>query len=130
MAHAPQPPPNCRVPPRRAAQFAERVAIHLERGAWDMAHEVIHDAQRQIEGEAADAPHTLADVLEVNLAETVLAVRTVNTLEEKGITTVGELLLQTRADVYEIPGLGKKVMREILDMLAAYGLRAEPDEED
>ena len=64
--------------------------------------------------------------LDLSMAEIGLSVRTTNCLDEQGISTVGELLKCTRADLLSIPNFGEKTLEEVFNALEKLGfVRAE-----
>lgn len=50
-----------------------------------------------------------------------ISVRTANALETRGIFTVKDLLMQTKADIISIPNLGEKSYFEIMAALKKVG---------
>ncbi|MBR4976424.1 MAG: DNA-directed RNA polymerase subunit alpha [Thermoguttaceae bacterium] len=68
----------------------------------------------------------MQEILDLSMAEIGLSVRTTNCLDEQGISTVGELLKCTRADLLSIPNFGEKTLEEVFNALEKLGfLRAE-----
>lgn len=59
---------------------------------------------------------------DLSLAEAGLVVRTVNTLEERNITTVADALEQEADDLLEIPNFGQKTLKELHDCIIKLGL--------
>ena len=121
----PTPPAAQCLSPRRARQVAEMVAIHLEGGRWEQAHDAIDYARRQAAEDAKGQPQTVAELLDLPLGSTDLRMRTVGMLEGAGILTVGMLLSQTKADLMTIRNMGKETLGEIFEVLAGLGLKAE-----
>jgi DNA-directed RNA polymerase alpha subunit len=56
------------------------------------------------------------------LDETDLPTRTINCLRACRITTVGDLVARTRGDLLRVPDVGRKSLRDILDLLARHEL--------
>lgn len=68
----------------------------------------------------------MQEKLDLSMAEIGLSVRTTNCLDEQGISTVGELLKCTRADLLSIPNFGEKTLEEVFNALEKLGfLRVE-----
>lgn len=68
----------------------------------------------------------MQEKLDLSMAEIGLSVRTTNCLDEQGISTVGELLKCTRADLLSIPNFGEKTLEEVFNALEKLGfVRAE-----
>ncbi len=61
------------------------------------------------------------DHLEMPLAETELAVRTVNCLEEEGMLMVRDVLNCTPERLLEIPNFGEKTLESVFDELEKLG---------
>jgi DNA-directed RNA polymerase subunit alpha len=64
--------------------------------------------------------------LELSLAETELAVRTVNCLEEQGIFLVRDVLNCTPERLLEIPNFGQKTLEAVFDALEKLGFSRRP----
>lgn len=62
----------------------------------------------------------------MNIEELQLSVRSYNCLKRAGITTVGELILYSEADIMNVRNFGKKSLDEIKEKLAEYGLSLKP----
>uniref|UniRef100_UPI00301D7A58 DNA-directed RNA polymerase subunit alpha C-terminal domain-containing protein n=1 Tax=Morganella morganii TaxID=582 RepID=UPI00301D7A58 len=52
-----------------------------------------------------------------------LSVKAVNRLEQAGIITTGLLLRETEISLLRIPGIGSKVLKEIIESIEPFGLR-------
>lgn len=59
---------------------------------------------------------------ELSLAEAGLAVRTVNTLESKTLSTINDVLELEAEDLLSIANFGEKTLIEIHDVVVAQGL--------
>ena len=68
------------------------------------------------------------DKLDLHLTESGLNVRIVNTLENQGIHTVGELLHSTKDELLEIANFGEKTLKEVYRVLENLGFRREPNQ--
>ena len=68
-------------------------------------------------------------VLEMNIDELELSVRSYNCLKRAGINTVEELCNKTPDDMMKVRNLGKKSLEEVLAKLKELGLSLQPSEE-
>jgi DNA-directed RNA polymerase subunit alpha len=70
--------------------------------------------------------------LQTRIEDLDFSVRTANCLRREGITTVGELVERTDADLMAIRNFGRKSLQEIKEKLASMdlALSGEPDQED
>ncbi len=59
---------------------------------------------------------------ELSLAEAGLTVRTVNTLENKAISTINDVLELEADDLLSFSNFGEKTLKEIYDVIVAQGL--------
>ncbi len=83
------------------------------------------DFQQQ-EEELAGAPEVesaLARQLQTRVEDLDFSVRTSNCLRREGITTVGELVHRTEADLMAIRNFGRKSLQEVKDKLATMDLK-------
>ena len=83
------------------------------------------DFQQQ-EEELAGAPEmesTIARQLQTRVEDLDFSVRTSNCLRREGITTVGELVQRTEADLMAIRNFGRKSLQEVKDKLATMDLK-------
>ncbi len=70
-----------------------------------------------------------AKVLEMNIDELELSVRSYNCLKRAGINTVEELCNRTPEDMMKVRNLGRKSLEEVLQKLKELGLQLNPSEE-
>ena len=70
-----------------------------------------------------------AKVLEMNIDELELSVRSYNCLKRAGINTVEELTNRTPDDMMKVRNLGKKSLEEVLNKLKELGLQLQPNED-
>ncbi|MBQ4069183.1 MAG: DNA-directed RNA polymerase subunit alpha [Lachnospiraceae bacterium] len=70
-----------------------------------------------------------AKVLEMNIDELELSVRSHNCLKRAGINTVEELTNRTPDDMMKVRNLGKKSLEEVLNKLKELGLQLQPNED-
>ena len=68
-------------------------------------------------------------VLEMNIDELELSVRSYNCLKRAGINTVEELCNRTPEDMMKVRNLGRKSLEEVLEKLKELGLELNPSEE-
>ena len=68
-------------------------------------------------------------VLEMNIDELELSVRSYNCLKRAGINTVEELTNKTSEDMMKVRNLGRKSLEEVLAKLKELGLQLNPNEE-
>lgn len=68
-------------------------------------------------------------VLEMNIDELELSVRSYNCLKRAGINTVEELTNKTPEDMMKVRNLGKKSLEEVLNKLKELGLQLQPNED-
>ncbi len=68
-------------------------------------------------------------VLEMNIDELELSVRSYNCLKRAGINTVEELINKTPDDMMKVRNLGRKSLEEVLNKLKDLGLQLNPSEE-
>ena len=68
-------------------------------------------------------------VLEMNIDELELSVRSYNCLKRAGINTVEELCSKTPEDMMKVRNLGRKSMDEVIAKLKELGLSLKPSEE-
>ena len=68
-------------------------------------------------------------VLEMNIDELELSVRSYNCLKRAGINTVEELTNRTPEDMMKVRNLGKKSLEEVLNKLKELGLQLQPNED-
>ena len=69
-------------------------------------------------------------VLEMNIDELELSVRSFNCLKRAGINTVEELCSKTPEDMMKVRNLGRKSLEEVLAKLKELGLSLNPSEEN
>ena len=68
-------------------------------------------------------------VMEMNIDELELSVRSYNCLKRAGINTVEELCNRTSEDMMKVRNLGRKSLEEVLAKLNDLGLHLSPSEE-
>lgn len=64
----------------------------------------------------------LGKILSRSVEELELSVRSANCLKNAGITTIGELIKKTEAEMLKTKNFGRKSLSEIKDILNEYGL--------
>ncbi len=66
-------------------------------------------------------------VLEMNIDELELSVRSYNCLKRAGINTVEELINRSSEDMMKVRNLGRKSLEEVLNKLKELGLSLKSD---
>lgn len=69
-------------------------------------------------------------VLEMNIDELELSVRSYNCLKRAGINTLQDLTNKTSEDMMKVRNLGRKSLEEVLAKLKEYGLELKPSDEN
>ena len=73
--------------------------------------------------------HRLADLLRTPIEDFELSVRSVNSLKNSNIRTLGDLVRQTESQILQVKNFGKKSLQEIADLLERerlnFGMRFE-----
>lgn len=75
-------------------------------------------------------PNEKDKVLDMNIDELELSVRSYNCLKRAGINTVAELIDRTPDDMMKVRNLGRKSLDEVLVKLDELGLKLNPSEND
>lgn len=104
----------------RAEQFGRQVAVALERGNWDHAHQVIAEARHEFE--TAARGNQFADPREMYLNDTPVPARMVTILQSHGLFTVGDLLMAGLDYLAECRNIGRASVEVILDSLLEVGI--------
>lgn len=68
-------------------------------------------------------------VLEMNIEDMDLSVRSYNCLKRAGISTVEDLIKKSESDLAKVKNLGKRSLEEVSEKLKSYGLSLRNDEE-
>ena len=76
-----------------------------------------------------EPPSGKTKVLEMNIDELELSVRSYNCLKRAGINTVEELINRSQEDMMKVRNLGKKSLDEVLAKLKELGLELNPSDE-
>ena len=87
------------------------------------------DSERLPDTIAAPKSDEKEKVLEMNIDELELSVRSYNCLKRAGINTVEELINRTPEDMMKVRNLGRKSLEEVLAKLKELGLELNPSEE-
>ncbi len=66
--------------------------------------------------------HRLAEVLRTPIEDFELSVRSVNSLKNSAIRTLGDLVRQSESQILQVKNFGKKSLQEIADLLEKEGL--------
>jgi DNA-directed RNA polymerase subunit alpha len=68
-------------------------------------------------------------VLEMNIEDLELSVRSFNCLKRAMIHTVGDITMRTEDDMLRVRNLGKKSLEEVIQKIQALGVDLKPNEE-
>ncbi|MFQ7671960.1 MAG: DNA-directed RNA polymerase subunit alpha C-terminal domain-containing protein, partial [Clostridium sp.] len=82
----------------------------------------LSDTSPRIQVIAAEEENSKDKVLEMNIDELELSVRSYNCLKRAGINTVEELCNRTSEDMMKVRNLGRKSLEEVLSKLKELGL--------
>ena len=105
------------IEPSDAVSLAAKVlSVHL-RSFIDLS-----DKSSRIQVIAAEEENSKDKVLEMNIDELELSVRSYNCLKRAGINTVEELCNRTSEDMMKVRNLGRKSLEEVLSKLKELGL--------
>lgn len=110
--------------PEEAVSLAAKVLSEHLRLFIDLT-ETAKSAEVMIEKESDEKEK----VLEMNIDELELSVRSYNCLKRAGINTVEELCNKTPEDMMKVRNLGRKSLEEVLAKLKELGLALRPSEE-
>ena len=110
--------------PEEAVSLAAKVLSEHLRLFVDLT-ETARTAEVMIEKEDKEKKK----VLEMNIDELELSVRSYNCLKRAGINTVEELCNKTSEDMMKVRNLGRKSLEEVLAKLKELGLALRPSEE-
>jgi DNA-directed RNA polymerase subunit alpha len=110
--------------PEEAVSLAAKVLSEHLRLFVDLT-ETAKSAEVMIEKESDEKEK----VLEMNIDELELSVRSYNCLKRAGINTVEELCNKTPEDMMKVRNLGRKSLEEVLAKLKELGLALRPSEE-
>lgn len=102
-----------------AKVLSEHLRLFIDLTETAQAIEVMHE----VKGDETDK------VLEMNIDELELSVRSYNCLKRAGINTVQELCDKTPDDMMKVRNLGRKSLEEVLAKLKDLGLSLRPSEE-
>ena len=89
----------------------------------------LSDAAQQAEVMIEKENDAQEKVLEMNIDELELSVRSYNCLKRAGINTVAELINRTPEDMMKVRNLGRKSLEEVLAKLKELGLQLNQGEE-
>ena len=88
------------------------------------------ETSKDIEVIAEPVDDEIDKVLEMNIDELELSVRSYNCLKRAGINTVEELTNKTPEDMMKVRNLGRKSLDEVLAKLKELGLELRPSDEN
>lgn len=90
----------------------------------------LSETSKDIEVIAEPVDDEIDKVLEMNIDELELSVRSYNCLKRAGINTVEELVNKTSDDMMKVRNLGRKSLEEVLAKLKELGLSLKPSDEN
>ena len=105
------------IEPSDAVSLAAKVLSDHLRSFIDLS-----DKSSRIQVIAAEEENSKDKVLEMNIDELELSVRSYNCLKRAGINTVEELCNRTSEDMMKVRNLGRKSLQEVLSKLKELGL--------
>ena len=105
------------IEPSDAVSLAAKVLSDHLRSFIDLS-----DKSSRIQVIAAEEENSKDKVLEMNIDELELSVRSYNCLKRAGISTVEELCNRTSEDMMKVRNLGRKSLEEVLSKLKELGL--------
>ena len=105
------------IEPSDAVSLAAKVLSDHLRSFIDLS-----DKSSRIQVIAAEEENSKDNVLEMNIDELELSVRSYNCLKRAGINTVEELCNRTSEDMMKVRNLGRKSLEEVLSKLKELGL--------
>ena len=105
------------IEPSDAVSLAAKVLSDHLRSFIDLS-----DKSSRIQVIAAEEENSKDKVLEMNIDELELSVRSYNCLKRAGINTVEELCNRTSEDMMKVRNLGRKSLEEVLSKLKQLGL--------
>ncbi len=105
------------IEPSDAVSLAAKVLSDHLRSFIDLS-----DKSSRIQVIAAEEENSKDKVLEMNIDELELSVRSYNCLKRAGINTVEELCNRTSEDMMKVRNLGRKSLKEVLSKLKELGL--------
>ena len=105
------------IEPSDAVSLAAKVLADHLRSFIDLS-----DKSSRIQVIAAEEENSKDKVLEMNIDELELSVRSYNCLKRAGINTVEELCNRTSEDMMKVRNLGRKSLEEVLSKLKELGL--------
>ena len=112
---------NGTISPEQAVSYAAALAqTHFQYFASFGTHAAAAVAVPGAEG-SSDAAQ-LAELLRTPIDDLQLSVRSVNSLKNSSIRSLGDLVRQTEAQILQVKNFGKKSLQEIADLLEKEGL--------
>jgi DNA-directed RNA polymerase subunit alpha len=112
---------NGTITPEQAVSYAAALAqTHFQYFASFGTHTAAAVAVPGVEG-SSDAAR-LAELLRTPIDDLQLSVRSVNSLKNSSIRSLGDLVRQTETQILQVKNFGKKSLQEIADLLEKEGL--------
>ncbi|MFA4890026.1 MAG: DNA-directed RNA polymerase subunit alpha [Candidatus Paceibacterota bacterium] len=113
------------ISPREALEKSIDIIINHLRAIRGFQNEEV-DLVDEAAGEGKEGKKSSAaedtEVLKTRIEDLQVSSRTINSLSEAGIRTVGGLIRKKEEDLLKVEGVGKKAVQEIKDALENYGL--------
>lgn len=113
------------ISPREALEKSIDIIINHLRAIRGFQNEEV-DLADEAAGEGKEGKKSGAaedtEVLKTRVEDLQISSRTINSLSEAGIRTVGGLIRKKEEDLLKVEGVGKKAVQEIKDALENYGL--------
>jgi len=118
------------VSPEEAVSYAAALAqTHFQYFAGFGSH--VSVAEPGIDEPSGSDGHRLGELLNTSIDDLDLSVRSVNSLKNSNIRTLGDLVRQTESQILGVKNFGKKSLEEIADLLERerlnFGMRFEED---
>jgi DNA-directed RNA polymerase subunit alpha len=112
---------NGTITPEEAVSYAAALAqTHFQYFAGFGSHAAA--AVAPSDGAAGGDGRQMAERLRTAIDELELSVRSVNSLKNSNIRTLGDLVRQTESQILQVKNFGKKSLQEIADLLEREGL--------
>jgi DNA-directed RNA polymerase subunit alpha len=112
---------NGTITPEEAVSYAAALAqTHFQyfAGFGSHASAPVGGGGEQSTGDA----HRLAELFRTPIDDLELSVRSVNSLKNSNIRSLGDLVRQTESQILQVKNFGKKSLQEIADLLEREGL--------
>lgn len=112
---------NGTISPEEAVSYAAALAQTHFQYFTSFGSHMIAPLTAGDDGQGGDS-HRLAELLRTPIDDFELSVRSVNSLKNSTIRTLGDLVRQTESQILQVKNFGKKSLNEIADLLEREGL--------